>query len=98
MLFSVPLLVFATHGHWIDHYANDKGMSCCGTNDCLVVPMRLIHITEETVTLDIAGHPVTIPRQSFHNSEDTQDYWCTTAPHEKPGTQNTRCAFVAHGS
>jgi hypothetical protein len=89
---------FATHGHWIDHYLNDKGWYCCGKDDCLKIPLRILEGNEKSVTLDIQGTPVTIPRKSLHMSEDTFDWLCLVHPKEIPTPDNILCAFIAVGS
>lgn len=93
-------IAFAAHGHWTDHYTNAFGMPCCGVRDCVKIPMRVIAITDETFTIDVPSRHVTftIPRQSYHLSEDEHDYWCAVSLHDPPTPENTRCVFIAIGS
>ena len=90
--------VFASHGHWIDRYTSVNDIPCCGPSDCFTMPMRLVHMNETFVTLDIKGTPVTIARESFHLSEDTSDYLCLKNMDKPIDTDNIRCAFIAVGS
>ena len=96
MPFGTP--VFASHGHWVDHYTSVNDIPCCGLNDCLKLPMRLLHMNDTFVTLDIKGKPVTIARESFHLSEDMSDYLCLKNLDRPINADNIRCAFIAVGS
>lgn len=91
--------LFASHGHFIDHYFAADGMTgCCGPQDCPQIPLRLIHADAEHVTLDIQGKSVTILRKSFHISEDASDYLCLIEIALPITAENIRCAFIAVGS
>ena len=104
-LFVIPLTFTTTpqavalHGHWIDHYQSATGMSCCGVRDCVKTPLRLLDMTPDTVTVELPQlrKVITIPRQSYHASEDTHDYWCAVKQDQLPSTDNTRCVFLAVG-
>ena len=95
-----PLLVFANHGHWTDHYQSVTGTPCCGVKDCVKTSMRMLDRTEETVTIEIPHlrTVITIPRQSYHISEDEHDYWCAVIFNHPPTAENTRCVFIVVGS
>jgi hypothetical protein len=89
----------ALHGHFTDHYQDEKGMACCSRRDCHPTRLRVVTSTDTEVTLEIMGtFLVQIPRRSFYPSEDQKDWVCLRDLDASPSTQNVRCAFVAVGS
>jgi hypothetical protein len=103
ILLCLPMLLWATHGHWIDHYRNADGMSCCGMQDCVEVAARLVEDRGTTWRAEVNGTSIVLPKKSVHLSEEPAAYWChnAQAPCQPPQLEISsacgRCLFVAVG-
>lgn len=78
------------HDHWINRggYKAPTGESCCGENDCFVVPESAVKITP--MGYIFYGNEV-IPYSEMQRSEDGK-YWRCKRP---DGTR--RCVFAPKG-
>jgi hypothetical protein len=103
MLLCLPMLLWATHGHWIDHYHSADGSSCCGRQDCVKVAARLVEDLGSTWRVEVNGTSMVLPKKSVHLSEEPVAYWCYNAQAPCPPPQLEmsaacgRCLFVAVG-
>jgi hypothetical protein len=103
ILLCLPMLLWATHGHWIDHYRNADGMSCCGRQDCVEVAARLVEDGGTMWRVEVNGTSIVLPKKSVHLSEEPVAYWCHLgkAPCRPPQLEISsvcgRCLFVAVG-
>ena len=75
-LLGLPALLWAMHGHWIDHYRNAKGNLCCGKTDCVIVEARLVEDRGTMWLTEVNGQLVELPKGSVHLSEEPRAYWC----------------------
>ena len=93
-------LAYAAHGHWLDHYTNAQGISCCvHAQDCKQMPVSLVAFHGEMTTVQIGNVVMTLPAKSVHVSEDAQTYVCTMRS-DGPAVldkEHVRCAFYAVG-
>ena len=96
--FLMSLLLLAMHGNWHDHYTTAGGVPCCGRSDCTMAHVRVLEMGNKTITIEINGEQVVIPVRSFHQSEDSHDWWCAADPTKPIASWNTRCVFLAVGS
>jgi hypothetical protein len=103
ILLCLPMLLWATHGHWLDHYHSADGVSCCGVRDCVKVAARLVEDRGTTWRAEVNGTSVVLPKKSVHLSEEPMAYWCyqRRAPCQPPQLEISfacgRCLFVAVG-
>jgi hypothetical protein len=103
ILLGLPMLLWASHGHWTDHYRNADGVSCCGMQDCVQVAARLVEDRGATWRAEVNGTSVVLPKESVHPSEEPVAYWCYNAQETCPPPQLEissacgRCLFVAVG-
>ena len=103
VLLGLPALLWAMHGHWIDHYRNARGASCCGIRDCVTVEARLVEDRGKTWLAEVNGTFVELPKGSVHLSQEPVAYWCYQgqAPCQPPQLDISpacgRCLFVAVG-
>jgi hypothetical protein len=99
----LPALLWANHGHWIDHYRNANGASCCGIRDCVQVHARLVEDRGTVWLAEINGTFVEIPKGSVHLSQEPSAYWCHQGqlscrpPQLEISPVCGRCLFVAVG-
>jgi hypothetical protein len=70
----MPMLVQATHGHWIDHYRSVNGASCCGMRDCVRVAARLVEDRGTAWRAEVNGTSVILHKKSVHLSEEPVAY------------------------
>jgi hypothetical protein len=102
-LLALPALLWANHGHWIDHYRNASGGSCCGVRDCVTVEARLVEDRGRTWLAEVNGTFVELPKGSVHLSQEPIAYWCYQGrvPCRPPQLEISpvcgRCLFVAIG-
>jgi hypothetical protein len=102
-LLALPALLWANHGHWIDHYRNASGSYCCGVRDCVTVEARLVEDRGRTWLAEVNGTLIDLPKGSVHLSQEPIAYWCHQgwAPCRPPQLDISpacgRCLFVAIG-
>ncbi len=96
--FLIGLILLAMHGNWHDRYSTAGGVPCCGPHDCTMAHVRVLEMGNQTMTIEINGEQVVIPARSFHQSEDSHDWWCAADPAKPIASWNTRCVFLAVGS
>jgi hypothetical protein len=103
ILLCLPVLLWASHSHWIDHYRSANGSLCCGRADCVTVEARLVEDRGATWLTEVNGQRVELPKGSVHLSEEPRAYWCYQgqAPCRPPQLAISaacgRCLFVAVG-
>jgi hypothetical protein len=103
ILFCLPVSLWADHGHWIDHYRNANGASCCGTRDCVKVDARLVEDRGTVWLAEVNGMLVELPKGSVHLSQEPIAYWCHQGqpfcrpPQLEISSACARCLFVAVG-
>jgi hypothetical protein len=102
-LLTLPVMLWAAHGHWMDHYRGVDGSPCCGRRDCVPVEARLVEDREKTWLAEVNGTMVDLPKASVHLSQEPIAYWChrgQTAcrpPQLEISPACGRCLFVAVG-
>jgi hypothetical protein len=103
VLLALPALLWANHGHWMDHYRSAGGSSCCGERDCLRVEARLVEDRGRTWLAEVNGMFVDLPKGSVHLSHEPVAYWCHRGqescrpPKLEISPICGRCLFVAVG-
>jgi len=103
ILLCLPVFLWASHGHWIDHYQGASGTSCCGMQDCVKVTARLVEDRGLMWRAEVNGTAVLLPKGSVHLSEEPVAYWCHNGqapcqpPHLEISPACGRCLFVAVG-
>lgn len=98
---SVASLAYATHGHWIDHYTNAYGASCCqAQKDCVKVKARILEPGELWTWVEVDGEKYRMDTASIHISEDMRDWFCrwVYAPPKGDGWTSPICLFIAPGA
>ena len=102
-LLGLPALLWAMHGHWLDHYHSASGSLCCGREDCVVVYARLVEERGTMWLTEVNGQLVELPKGSVHLSEEPRAYWChqehasCRPPKLAISAACGRCLFVAVG-
>jgi hypothetical protein len=100
---ALPTLLWAKHGHWIDHYRSAGGGACCGVRDCVTVEARLVEDRGRTWLAEVNGTFVELPKGSVHLSQEPIAYWCHQGrescrpPQLEISPACGRCLFVAVG-
>src|SRR5262249_38188401 len=88
-------LAFASHGHWVDHYQDALGRSCCGVRDCEPVHARLLGQDATTAVVEVEGLVLRLPVRSVHVSEDLSDWYCANYKGAGITQAAARCVFLA---
>jgi hypothetical protein len=102
-LLVLPALLWATHGHWIDHYRSASGTLCCGMQDSVTVNARLVEDRGTVWLAEVNGTFVELPKGSVHLSQEPIAYWCHQEQQsfQPPQLEISpicgRCLFVAVG-
>jgi hypothetical protein len=103
VILALPIILWAKHGHWIDHYRSASGGACCGVRDCIPVTARLIEERQTVWLVEVNGQRVELPKGSIHVSEEPRAYWChqghvaCSPPQLEISPACGRCLFVAVG-
>lgn len=95
------VVVFAAHGHWIDHYTSASGMLCCGKQDCLQhLSVRIVEFQEYATIVEVAEQRLSLPPKSVHQSEDGNTHVCIVGwdGHSVLTERVIRCVFYTIGS
>jgi hypothetical protein len=103
ILLGLPALLWAMHGHWLDHYQSANGSLCCGRGDCVTVNARLVEERGTRWLAEVNRTFVELPKGSVHLSQEPTAYWCYQGqvPCQPPQLEMSavcgRCLFVAVG-
>lgn len=94
---TMLLMLWALHGHWIDHYKTVEGLSCCSARDCRPAVVAVLDRDEVSTRVVVDGVVVTLPTGNVHWSEDTQGWACVVLRDNPSAAHTIRCVFVVVG-
>ena len=83
---------------WMHGYTSAEGVGCCSEKDCIPAAVRVLHIEEESIIVEVNGVSFALRATSVHHSEDGHAYWCYKSSQELPSVSNTRCVFWTEGA